>query len=186
MTFRGIFKTKKTKKRDVSQYFQNCKKIRYSKNNGFCGWGKLSRVGHGQTGSGPPHLARPRHILKSPGPKPDPVCEIFNPTRRRPSRGIARFQYRRSFLPGLARKILRLFPLFVRAVAPPFPRDFEACNGAPSGVFGEPLVSQNRRTEQSLAMPLYRPSDAVCACWLCSAFLIRQAYFEPRQNVTES
>ena len=70
-------------------------------------------------------------------------------------------------LPGLAREILRIFSLFLRAVSPP--RGFEAstCSlaRAPRLLWGVARSLQSAY-EAASAMPLYRPSDTVGAAWV--------------------
>ena len=71
-------------------------------------------------------------------------------------------------LPGLAREILRIFSLFLRAVSPP-PRGFEAitCSlaSAPRLIWGVARSLQSAHEAES-AMPLYRLSDTVGAAWV--------------------
>ena len=71
-------------------------------------------------------------------------------------------------LPGLAREILGIFSLFLRAVSPP-PRGFEAATcslaRAPWLLCGVACSLQSAYEAES-AMPLYRPSDTVRAAWV--------------------
>ena len=109
----------------------------------------------GRTGRGRPRLAQP-----------GPAVGIFNITGPRPTRSV-RFQSHATSarpgqrvsnltgrLPGLAREILKIFSLFLRAVSSS--RGFEAatCSLARAPrLFGESLALCNRHTKQSLACP---------------------------------
>ena len=72
-------------------------------------------------------------------------------------------------LPGLAREILRIFSLFLRAAVSPPPRGFEAATcllaRAPRFLWGVARSLQPAYEAES-AMPLYRPSDTVGAVWV--------------------
>ena len=71
-------------------------------------------------------------------------------------------------LPGLAREILGIFSVFLRAVSPP-PRGFEAATSslarAPRLLWGVARSLQSAYEAES-AMPLYRLSATVGAAWV--------------------
>ena len=73
-------------------------------------------------------------------------------------------------LPGLAREILKIFSLFLRAASPP-PRGLEAaaCSlaRAPRLLWGVARSLQSEYEAES-AMPLYRLSHTVGAAWVTS------------------
>ena len=106
--------------------FSNSKKSNIFKSNDFCGWANSRRWG--RAGPSRRRLAQPA---------PGPAGDIFKITGPSPTRSVrfqshatsARFGQRVSNLtgrlPGLAREILRIFSLFLRAAVPP-PRGFEA------------------------------------------------------------
>ena len=113
-------------------------------------------------------------------PAPGPAGDIFKITGPSPTRSV-RFQSHATSarprqrvsnltgrLPGLAREILRIFSLFLRAVSPP-PRGFEAATcllaRAPR-LLWRVARSLQPAYEAESAMPLYRPSDTFGAAWV--------------------
>ena len=129
----------------------------------FAGGAKSRRWG--RAGPSPRRLAQPA---------PGPAGDIFKITGPSPTRYV-RFQSHATWarprqrvsnltghLPGLVRKILRIFSLFLRAVSPP--RGFEAATyslaRAPRLLWGVARSLQSAYEAES-AMP--RPSDAVGA-----------------------
>ena len=114
-------------------------------------------------------------------PAPGPAGDIFKITGPSLTRSVgfqshatsARPGQRVSILtgrlPGLAREILRIFSLFLRAAVSPPPRGFEAATcllaRAPRFLWGVARSLQPAYEAES-AMPLYRPSDTVGAAWV--------------------
>ena len=104
-------------------------------------------------------------------------------TSARPAERVSNLTGR---LPGLARETLIIFSLFLRAVAPPPPRGFEAatCSFARAqGLLWEVARCLQSAYEAESAMPLYRPSDTVGTVQRrLRGALIRDLHIEPRQN----
>ena len=128
------------------------------KSNDFCGWATSRRWG--RAGPSRRRLAQPApgpagDIFKITGPtKPDQVCEIPIPRDVGPA-PPASFQSH-CHLPGLAREILGILSLFLRAVSPP-PRGFEAatCSLARAPrLFGGVARTLQSAYEAESAMPL--------------------------------
>ena len=127
------------------------------KSNGFCGWGQLSQVGPSRAGPTAPGPTAPGPTRARPSP-----CQITGP---RPTWSV-RFQSRRTLarpgqrvseltgggLPGLAREILRIFSLLLRAVSPP-PRGFEAATYS---------LARAPRLLSGVARSLQSAYEAVC------------------------
>ena len=119
---------------------------------------------------------RRRLAQPAPGPAGD-TFKIISPsptrsgrfqshvTSTRPGQRVSNITGR---LSGLAREILRICSLFLRAVSPP-PRGFEAttCSlaRAPRLLWGVARSLQSAYEAES-AMPLYRLSDTVGSAWV--------------------
>ena len=150
----------------------------------FAGGAKSRRWG--RAGPSPRRLAQPApgpagDIFKITGPSPTRyVRSQFHATWARPRQRVCNLTGR---LPGLVREILRIVLLFLRAVSPR--RGFEAATCSlvrtPRLLWGVARSLQLAYEAES-AMPLYRPSDTVCAVWVTQC--LDQAYIEPRQNVS--
>ena len=136
----------------------------------FCGWAN-SRM-WGRAGQSRRRLAQP-----APGPAGDILQKITGPSPTRSVRFQSHATSARSGqrvsnltgrLPGLAREILRIFSLFLRAAVCPR-RGFEAATcllaRAPRLLWGVARSLQPAYETES-AMPLYRPSDTVGAAWV--------------------
>ena len=109
--------------------FSNSKKSNMSNPTVFCGWGKLSEVGSSRAEPkepGPAHARPSGWYFQYHGPKPDQVCEAPIPRDVGPARHGPRVSNLTGRLPGLAREILRIFSLFLRAGVSPWPKGFEA------------------------------------------------------------
>ena len=147
--------------------FSNSKKSNISNPTVFAGGANSRRWG--RAGPNRRRLAQPA---------PGPAGDIFKITGPSPTRSV-RFQSHATSawprqrvsnltgrLPGLARKILRIFSLFLRAVSPP-PRGFEAatCSLAPRLLWGVARSLQSTNEAESV-MLLCRPSDTVGAAWV--------------------
>ena len=150
--------------------FSNSKKSNISNSTVFAGGANSRRWG--RAGPGRRRLAQP-----APGPAGD-IFKITSPsptrsgrfqshaTSARPHQRVSNLTGR---LPGLAREILRIFSLFLRAAVSPPPRGFEAATcllaRAPRFLWGVARSLQPAYEAES-AMPLYRPSDTVGAAWV--------------------
>ena len=149
--------------------FSNSKKSNISNPTVFAGGANSRRWG--RAGPSRRRLAQPA---------PGPAGDIFKITGPSPTRSV-RFQSHATSarsgqrvsnltgrLPGLAREILRIFSLFLRAAVSP-PRGFEAATcllaRAPRLLWGVARSLQPAYEAES-AMPLYRPSDTVGAAWV--------------------
>ena len=138
--------------------------------NGFCGWGHVSEVGPsraGPTAPGPARVRPHRVIFSNHGPSPTWAVRFqSHATSARPRQRVSN---RTGRLPGLAREILRIFSLCLRAVSLP-PRGFEAATcslaRAPRFLWGVARSLQQSAYEVESAMPLYRLSDTVGAAWV--------------------
>ena len=113
-------------------------------------------------------------------PTPGPAGDNFNITCPSPTRSVRVQSHATSTrprqrvsnltgrLPGLAREVIGIFSLFLRAVSP---RGFEAATcslslaRAPRLLWGVACSLQSAYKAES-AMPLYRPSDTVGAVWV--------------------
>ena len=146
--------------------FSNSKKSDISNPAVFAGgansrrWGRAgpSRRGLAQPAPGPAG-----DVFKITGPSPTRSVRFqSHATSARPRQRVSNLTGR---LPGLAREILRIFSLFLRAVSPP-PRGFEAptCSLAQASrlLWGVARFLQSAYEAES-AMPLYGPSDTVGA-----------------------
>ena len=153
--------------------FSNSKKSNISNPTVFAGGANSRRSGR----VGP---SRRRLVQPAPGPAGD-IFKITGPSPTRPARfqshaTSARPRQRVSNLtgrlPGLAREILRIFSLFIRAMSPP-PRGFEAattCSLARAPrLLWESLALYNRCTKQSLPCPCTGLWIPLVRCGLRSA-----------------
>ena len=147
--------------------FSSSKKSNISHPTVFAGGANSRRWGR----AGP---SRRRLAQPAPGPAGG-ICKITGPsptrsvrfqshaTSARPRQRVSNLTGR---LPVLAREILRIFSLFLRAVSPP--RGFEAATcslaRAPRLLWGVARSLQSAYEAES-AMPLYRLSDTVGAVW---------------------
>ena len=149
--------------------FSNSKKSNISNPTVFAGGANSRRWG--RAGPSRRRLAQPApgpagDIFKITGPSPTRSVRFqSHATSARPRQRVSNLTGR---LPGLAREILRIFSLFLRAVSPP-PRGFEAATcslaRAPRLLWGVARSLQSAYEAES-AMPLYRPSDTVGAAWV--------------------
>ena len=149
--------------------FSNCKKSNISNPTVFAGGANSRRWG--RAGPSRRRLAQPApgpagDIFKITGPSPTRSVRFqSHATSARPRQRVSNLTGR---LPGLAREILRIFSLFLRAVSPP-PRGFEAATcslaRAPRLLWGVARSLQSAYEAES-ATPLYRPSDTVGAAWV--------------------
>ena len=149
--------------------FSNYKKSNISNPTVFAGGANSRRWG--RAGPSRRRLAQPApgpagDIFKITGPSPTRSVRFqSHATSARPRQRVSNLTGR---LPGLAREILRIFSLFLRAVSPP-PRGFEAATcslaRAPRLLWGVARSLQSAYEAES-AMPLYRPSDTVGAAWV--------------------
>ena len=148
--------------------FSNSKKSNISNPTVFAGGANSRRWG--RAGPSRRRLAQPApgpagDIFKITGPSPTRSVRFqSHATSARPGQRVSNLTGR---LPGLAREILRIFSLFLRAVSPP--RGFEAATcslaRAPRLLWGVARSLQPAYEAES-AMPLYRPSDTFGAAWV--------------------
>ena len=147
--------------------FSNSKKSNLSNPTVFAGGANSRRWG--RAGASRRRLAQPApgpagDIFKITGPSPIRPVRLQAHATARPRQRVSNLTGR---LPGLAREILRIFSLFLRAVSPP--RGFEAttCSlaRAPRLLWGVARSLQSAYEAES-DMPLYRPSDTVGAAWV--------------------
>ena len=149
--------------------FSNCKKSNISNPTVFAGgvnsrrWGRArpSRRRLAQPAPGPAG-----DLFKITGPSPTISVKFqSHATSARPGQRVSNVTGR---LPGLAREILRIFSLLLRAVSPP-PLSFGAATcslaRAPRLLCGVAHSLQLAYDAES-AMPLYRRSDTVGAAWV--------------------
>ena len=149
--------------------FSNSKKSNISNPTVFAGGANSRRWG--RAGPSRRRLAQPApgpagDIFKITGPSPTRSVRFqSHATSARPGQRVSNLTGR---LPGLAREILIIFPLFLHAVSP-LPRGFEAATcslaRAPRLLWGVARSLQSAYEAES-AMPLYRPSDTVGAAWV--------------------
>ena len=150
--------------------FSNSQKSNISNATVFAGGANSRRSGRAEPGRR--RLAQPTpgpggDIFKITGQSPTrPVRFQSHATSARPRQRVSNLTGR---LPGLAREILRVFSLFLRAVCL-LPRGFEAATTcslarAPRLLWGVDRSLQSVYEAES-AMPLYRPSDTVGAAWV--------------------
>ena len=150
--------------------FSNCRQSNIISNPTVFAGGANSRR-WGRAGPSLRRLAQPAPGLASDafkitGPNPTrPVRFQSHATSARPRQRVSNLTGR---LPGLARVILIIFSLFLRAVSPP--RGFEAATTcslarAPRLLWGVARSLQSAYEAESV-MPLCRPSDTVGEVWV--------------------
>ena len=126
-------------------------KPQHIKPKGLCGWGQRPQVRPSRAGATAPGPARARPRTHFQLTDPSSTWSVRFQSHATSVRSGQRVSHLTGRLPGLAREVLIILPLFLRAVFPPL-RGFEAATSslAPSGFFGQPLDVHNRYTKQSL------------------------------------